>query len=91
MAPWLLLTESPYGRACLVAELRRPMRWHNPELDDFERREVPKSEEEPLSLIDGYPSCEPYAEVYKVWRELGAGVMAALIRAGDVAREQANK
>ncbi len=67
------------------------MRWYNPELEDFEWREVPKSDEEALSLIDGYPSCEPYAEVYKVWRKLGAGVMSALIRADDGAREQANK
>ena len=74
-----------------MAELHRPMRWYNPELEDFEWREVPKSDEEAISLIDGYPSCEPYAEVYKEWRKLGAGVMAALIRAGDVAREQANK
>ena len=87
-----------------MAAPHRPMRWYNPKLEDFEWREVPNSDEEALSLIDGYPSCdeealslidgypscEPYAEVYKEWRKLGAGVMAALIRAGDVAREQAN-
>jgi hypothetical protein len=74
-----------------VAELRRPMRWYNPKLEDFEWREVPMSDEEALSLLEGSP-CPPTCRVtYLEWREMGASITVALIRAGDVAREQANK
>ena len=30
------------------------MRWYNPKLEDFEWREVPKTDEEALSLLEGY-------------------------------------
>jgi hypothetical protein len=29
------------------------MRWYNPKLEDFEWREVPKTNEEALSLLEG--------------------------------------
>jgi hypothetical protein len=66
---------------------KRPIRWYNPKLENFEWREVPKSDEEALALLNGHPSCERYVEVYEEWRALGAPIVAALIRAGDVARE----
>ena len=62
------------------------MRWYNPKLGDFEWREVPHSDEEALSLLDGYPGCEPYAAVYREWRELGASIAVALMRAGEMAK-----
>jgi hypothetical protein len=63
------------------------MRWYNPKLEDFEWREVPKSDEEALSLLEGYPGAEDHAEVYREWRALGTGSQAALIRAGETAKE----
>ncbi len=64
---------------------KRPIRWYNPKLENFEWREVPKSDEEALALLDGHPSCERYAEVYREWRALGASIMTALMRAGEEA------
>jgi hypothetical protein len=63
------------------------MRWYNPSLGDFEWREVPLSDKEALSLLEGYPNAHVYAEVYQEWRALGAGIGAALIRAGETAKE----
>ena len=67
---------------------RQRIRWYNPKLENFEWREAPKNDEEALSLLDLSPSCERYAEVYEEWRALGASIMAALIRAGEAAREE---
>ena len=64
---------------------RKLMRWHNPRLGTFEWREVPESDEEALSLLDGYVGAEAHAAVYEEWRRLGAGIMAALIRTGEAA------
>ena len=63
------------------------MRWYNPRLDTFEWREVPESDEEALSLLDGYTRAEAHAAVYEEWRRLGAGIMSALVRAGEAAEE----
>lgn len=59
------------------------MRWYNPKLGDYEWREVPPSDEEALELLDHDLGCERYAEIYRGWREAGATIMAALIRAGN--------
>lgn len=67
------------------------IRWYNPKLEDFEWREVPKSDEEALSLLEGYPDAEDHAEVYREWRELGTSIAAALIRAGEAAREESQE
>ena len=64
------------------------IRWYNPQLGNFEWREVPKSDEEALALLDNHPRCKRYAEVYEEWRALGAPIMAALIRAGEAAKEE---
>ncbi len=59
------------------------MRWYNPKLGGYEWREVPASDEEALKLLEDWPECEHYAEIYRGWREIGASIMAALIRAGE--------
>ncbi len=64
------------------------MRWYNPKLEDFEWREVPKTDEEALSLLEGYAGAEGHAAVYEEWRQLGTEIMAALIRAGEAAKEE---
>ena len=66
---------------------RKLMRWYNPRLGTFEWREVPESDEEALSLLDGYVGAEAHSAVYEEWRRLGAGIMAALIRAGEAGKE----
>jgi hypothetical protein len=66
---------------------RKLMRWYNPRLGAFEWREVPKTDEEALSLLDGYAGAEAHAAVYGEWRRLGAGITAALIRVGEAAKE----
>ena len=71
----------------MVGELRR-LRWYNPKLGAFEWREVPKSDEEALSLLDGYPGAQRHAAVYEEWRELGASTTAALIRVGEAANKE---
>ena len=48
----------------------------------------PEVDEEALSLLNGCPSSELCAEVYGEWRELGAGIMPELIRAGEAARKE---
>lgn len=68
-------------------EPRKLMRWYNPRLGTFEWREVPNTDEEALSLVDGYVGAEASAAVYEEWRRLGAGIMAALIRAGEAGKE----
>ena len=66
---------------------RGRIRWYNPKLGGFEWRELPASDEEALSLLDGYPGAEGHAAIYWEWRDLGVGVAAALIRVGEAARE----
>ena len=70
-----------------MGELRR-LRWYNPQLGTFEWREVPKSDEEALLLFDGYPGAQRHVAVYKEWRQLGASITAALIRAGEAAKNE---
>jgi hypothetical protein len=67
---------------------RKLMRWYNPQLGAFEWREVPKTDEQALSLLDGYTRAKAHQAVYEEWRQLGADIMAALIRAGETAREE---
>jgi hypothetical protein len=64
------------------------MRWYNPALGDFEWREVPRTDEEAISVLDGSPHTPTCTQTYREWRALGAGIMAALIRAGEAAREE---
>jgi hypothetical protein len=64
------------------------MRWYNPRLGTFEWMEVPGTDEEALSLLGDYTRAEAHQAVYKEWRQLGADIMAALIRVGDTAKEE---
>ncbi len=73
----------------VVGARRGRMRWYNPSLRGFEWREVPGSDEEALSLLDGYSGAEGHAAAYREWRNLGSSILAALIRAGEAAKEQA--
>jgi hypothetical protein len=61
------------------------VRWYNPALEDFEWREVPQSDKDALSLLDGCPHTPMCTDTY---RQLGASIMAALIRAGEAAKEE---
>ena len=65
------------------------IRWYNPKLDDFEWREIPKCDEEALSLLEGSPYSPTCMETYQEWRGLGSSIAAALIRAGEAGREEA--
>ena len=64
------------------------IRWYNPRLNTFEWREVPESDEEALSLLEGSPYSASCTQTYSEWRQLGAAIGAALIRAGEAAKEQ---
>ena len=64
------------------------IRWYNPRLNSFEWREVPESDEEALSLLEGSPYSATSTQTYREWRQLGAAIEAALIRAGEAAKEQ---
>ena len=70
-----------------MAHLSR-IRWFNPRLNTFEWREVPESDEEALSLLEGSPHSATCTQTYREWRQLGAAIGAALIRAGEAAKEQ---
>jgi hypothetical protein len=65
-----------------------PMRWYNPKLDHFEWREVPPTDGQALEVLDGSPLFPACAETYREWRQLGASIRAALIRAGEAAQAE---
>jgi hypothetical protein len=72
-----------------MAELQR-MRWYNPKAGSFEWREVPKSDEEALSLLSSSPYTHSCTDTYWYWRKLDASIPAALLRAGEQAIEERN-
>jgi len=59
------------------------MRWYNPKRGSFEWREVPKSDEDALSLLSGSSYTPTCTDTYRHWRRLGASITAALLRAGE--------
>jgi hypothetical protein len=65
-----------------------PIRWYNPRLEDFEWREVPPTDEQALELLHGSPYSPTCTRTYREWRGLGASIGAALIRAGEAAKEE---
>ena len=67
---------------------RSPMRWYNPKLEDFEWQEVPPTDEQALEMLDGSPYSPTCTETYREWRKLGASIVAALMKAGEAAKEQ---
>jgi hypothetical protein len=71
-----------------VAEQRR-IRWYSPKLEDFEWREVPESDEEALSLLEGSEHTTTCTDTYRSWRALESSITVTLIRVGEAAREEA--
>jgi hypothetical protein len=67
------------------------MRWYNPTLEDFEWREVPITDEQALQVLDSSPYSATCTQTYREWRQLGASMAAALIRAGEAAKEQSER
>ena len=67
-----------------MVELER-VRWYDPEGGSFEWREVPKSDEDALWLLGDSPYARSCTDTYLYWRELGATITAALLRAGEQA------
>ena len=72
-----------------MAEPQR-MRWYNPNSESFEWREVPKSDEEALSLLSSSPYTQSCTDTYRYWRKLDASITAALLRAGEQAIVERN-
>ena len=66
------------------------MRWYNPKAGSFEWREVPKSDEEALSLLSSSRYTQSCTDTYWYWRKLDASIPAALMRAGEQAIEERN-
>jgi hypothetical protein len=69
-----------------VLEGTERVRWYNPKLEDFEWKEVPESDEEALSLLDGSSYTSTCTGTYREWRRLGSSIAVALIRAGEAAK-----
>ncbi len=67
--------------------LQGQIRWYDPKVGRFEWRQVPESDDEALSALEGSPHAPLCADTYREWRELGATIAASLIRAGESARE----
>jgi len=63
------------------------MRWYNPSLRGFEWRNAPEDDKEALAILDESLRSRSHVEVYWRSRNLGATVMASLIRVGEAAKE----
>jgi hypothetical protein len=63
------------------------MRWYNPSHRGFEWRNIPEDDKEALTILDESVASRSYVEVYWRWRNLGATVMASLIRVGEAAKD----
>jgi hypothetical protein len=70
-----------------MVELQR-MRWYNPKDGTFEWREVPKSDEDALSLLRSSSYTQSCTDTYRYWRTLDASITAALMPAGEQAIEE---
>jgi len=66
------------------------IRWYNPKLEDFEWREVPPTDEQALEALGGSAHSPTCTETYLEWRNLGAPIGAALMRAGEAAKEESD-
>jgi hypothetical protein len=76
------------GERGLLVDQHSHIRWFNPIVEDFEWRQIPQSDEEALSLLEGSPYTPTCTHTYREWRDLGAGIAVALIRAGEAAKEK---
>jgi hypothetical protein len=70
----------------------RRRHWYSPVSRRWEYIEkFPSTDEEAERLLSGTPEAEPYLEVYREWRfEVGASVEHALLRASELARQEAD-
>jgi hypothetical protein len=75
-----------WARLTLIAHYSR-IRWYNPKLEDFEWRKEPETDEEAFQELDGSPYASRCTRTYQEWRNPGAPITAALIRAGEAAKE----
>ena len=73
-----------------MIELQR-IRWYNPKSESFEWRELPKSDEEALSLLSSSAYTHSCTDTYRYWRKLDATITAALLRTGEQAIEERSK
>jgi hypothetical protein len=73
-----------------MIDLQR-IRWYNPKSESFEWREVPKSDEDALSLLNSSAYTHSCTDTYRYWRKLDATITAALLRAGEQAIEERSK
>ena len=64
------------------------MRWYDRALGRFMWREVPESDQEALRALEGSAFAPTCTHTYREWRDLGASIAAALIRAGEAAKEE---
>lgn len=67
-----------------MVELKR-MRWYDPKGGRFEWREVPKCDEDALSLLGDSPYARSCTDTYLYLRKLDATITAALLRASEQA------
>jgi hypothetical protein len=67
------------------------MRWYNPALEDYEWRDVPRSDNEALQLFEGSTHTATCIYTYQEWRKLGASIAAGLIRAGEAAENSTTR
>jgi hypothetical protein len=72
-----------------MVELQR-IRWYNPKDGSFEWRDVPKSDEEAISLLSSSPYTQSCTYTYWYWRKLDATITAALLRVGEQAKGERN-
>jgi hypothetical protein len=79
-------SECANGWGFVSMEHHSPIRWYNPKLEDFEWRELQRTDEQTLEALGGSPHSAACTQTYREWRELGAPIGAALIRAGEAAR-----
>jgi hypothetical protein len=67
---------------------RNHIRWYNHTQNAYKWREVPKSDEQALKLLEDSAYSPKSTETYQEWRNLGASITMALMRAGEAARDE---
>ena len=81
-------SECANGWGLVSMEHHSPIRWYNPKLENFEWREVPQTDEQAFKMLDDSPYSATCTQTYREWRELGASIGAALMRAGEAAKAE---
>jgi hypothetical protein len=81
-------SECANGWGLVSMEHHSPIRWYNPKLEDFAPLEVPTTDEQALEALGGSPHSPACTQTYREWRELGASIAVALMRAGEAAKAE---